>query len=147
MLMLNTEQLSFWERMLDRYGWPAVFLALVLIAIAVVSKAIWPLLKAYVTKLQENLDASHEMLRKQLELANTRAERQQEEFISTLEKQRDSHESALRAQSESQVKALMSHAATHAAGMEAQTQALKEVQRGLEKVSRTIIKEDTEVNR
>lgn len=89
---VTTTTTSGLERMLDKYGWPGFILILVILALFAISRAVWPLLKAYVLGLQKALDDMVTLFKNQLELANSRAATDRQEFLTHLEEQRKSRE-------------------------------------------------------
>ena len=112
------------ERVLDKWGWPAFFLFIILLAIYFSVRALWPLVKDYYAKGMKAIDDAHALLKEQLNVANLRAEIQQREFLVALDEQRRSHAEALRAQAAALTKAIAE-----------QTAVLKQVDQSLKQVA------------
>jgi hypothetical protein len=112
------------ERVLDKWGWPAFFLFIILVAIYFSVRALWPLVKDYYAKGIKAIDDAHALLKEQLNVANLRAEAQQREFLVALDEQRKSHGEAMRLQAEAHSKAIAE-----------QTAVLREVDQSLKRVA------------
>lgn len=115
------------ERLLDRWGWPAFFLFLVVLAIIIVAKAIWPLIRSYVTSLQIHAQEAHESLKQVVDAQNDRSERQEREFINALNSQREAHIIAIAEQSSHTKRALGDLGETIGKELKAQGEALHEI--------------------
>ena len=126
------------ERFLERYGWPALFLVVVLLAIYAGVKATWPLLRAYVQNLQKAVEDAHALIRVQLEVANTRADGAHREFLTTLEEQRRSHEAVMKSQAEAHSQAIQYQSRMHSDALGEQIGILKEMRSSMQEIRMSI---------
>lgn len=123
------------------YGWPAATLFVLLIILAVVSRALWPLIKAYVGSLQKQAEDAHALVKELLEKAEDRANIKSQEFLSALDRQREASLAGLQKQGEIYQSALEVHTQKISGLIGEQTVAIKTVKEAVDTVAAKLRKE------
>ena len=113
-LYLQAENLSTWERILERWGWPTAFLIFIITAlyfiVRAIWKAVWPLITKHFTDLHKNLEEAQALIRQKIKDDAVRSEAKDQEFTATIDKQRESHERILMEQARMNAETNTKHA-------------------------------------
>lgn len=141
LITLQESHMSTWERFLDKYGWPAAILLLVLFCIYMGVRAGWPLLKNYIEGLIQQAKDAHEWARKEMDDAKRIAVENQKAFFDALREQRELNDRRFKEQSEMHAQAVLNASIETAKATGANTAAIDHLTTSVKELAEYIKKD------